>query len=98
MKIKPLFDNILIESIQRKETKTKSGILIPGASSEEEPIQGKVIAVGSGKKGKDGKITPLEVKVGNIVLLAKYKQDKIRITGKDYLIAKESDILAVIEE
>lgn len=97
MNIKPLLDNILIEP-QKVQEKTKSGILIPGISSEEEAERGIVIAVGEGKKGKDGKVIPLQVKVGDIVLLAKYKQDKIRITGKEYLIAKESDILAVIEE
>lgn len=96
MNIRPLLDNILIEPLKGEE-KTKSGILIPVAGSEEEPERGRVIAVGPGKKGKDGKVIPLEVKVGEIVLLAKYKQDKIKIAGKEYLIAKESDILAVIE-
>lgn len=97
MNIKPLLDNILIEP-QSAEEKTESGILIPVSDSQEEPERGVVVAVGAGKMGKDGKVIPLSVKVGDVVLLAKYKQDKVRITGKEYLIAKESDILAVIEE
>ena len=96
MNIRPLSDHILIEPLKQEE-KTESGILIPVASSEEEPERGKIVAVGPGKKGKDGKVVPLEVKEGDLVLLAKYKQDKVRIMGKEYLIAKESDILAILE-
>ena len=96
MNIRPLSDHILIEPLKQEE-KTESGILIPVASSEEEPERGRIVAVGPGKKGKDGKVVPLEVKEGDLVLLAKYKQDKVRIMGKEYLIAKESDILAILE-
>jgi chaperonin GroES len=96
MKIKPLSDHILIEPIKQEE-KTKSGILLPDTAEKERPEQGKVIAVGPGKKLSSGKIIPLEVKVGDKVLFTKYGPNEIKIDGKEYLIAKEEDILAIIE-
>lgn len=96
MKIKPLSDHILIEPIKQEE-KTKSGILLPDTAEKERPEQGKVIAVGPGKKLSSGKIIPLEVKVGDRVLFTKYGPNEIKIDGKEYLIAKEEDILAIIE-
>jgi len=96
MKIKPLSDHILIEPIKEEE-KTKSGILLPETAEKERPEQGKVIAVGSGKKTSAGKVVPLEVKVGDKVLFTKYGPNEIKIAGKEYLIAKEEDILAIIE-
>jgi len=96
MKIKPLSEHILIEPIKEEE-KTKSGILLPQTAEKERPEQGNVIAVGSGKKTDDGKIIPLEVKVGDRVLFTKYGPNEIKVDDKEYLIAKEDDILAVIE-
>lgn len=96
MQIKPLADHILIEPIKEEE-KTKSGILLPQTSEKEKPEQGKVIAVGTGKKTEEGKVIPLEVKVGQIVLFTKYGPNEIKVEGKEYLIAKEEDILAIIE-
>lgn len=96
MKIKPLSDHILIEPIKEEE-KTKAGILLPETAEKERPEQGKVIAVGAGKKTKDGKHIPLEVRKGDTVLFKKYGPDEIKINNKDYLIAKEEDILAILE-
>lgn len=96
MKIKPLADHILIEPI-REEEKTKTGILLPQTAEKERPEQGKVVAVGAGKKGKDGRITPMELKVGDVVLFSKYGPTEIKINNKEYLIAKEEDILAIVE-
>jgi len=96
MKIKPLADNILIEPI-KEEKKTKTGIVLP-ETAEKEPQQGKVVAVGPGKKTKDGKMIPVSVKKGDIVLFRKYGPDEIKIDDKEYLIAKEEDILAIIEK
>lgn len=96
MNIKPLSDHILIEPIKEEE-KTKSGILLPDTAEKEKPEQGKVIAVGPGKKTEDGKIIPVEVKPGDIVLFTKYGPNEIKIDDKEYLIAKEEDILAIIE-
>jgi len=96
MKIKPISDYILIEPIKEEE-KTKSGILLPQSAEKERPEQGKVIAVGPGKKTEEGKIIPVSVKAGQKVLFTKYGPNEIKVDGKEYLIAKEEDILAIIE-
>ena len=96
MKIKPLADHILIESIKEEE-RTKTGILLPETAEKEKPEQGKVIAVGPGRKTSAGKIIPLEVKVGDKVLFTKYGPNEIKVDGKEYLIAKEEDILAILD-
>ena len=96
MKIKPLSDHILIEPIGEEE-KTKTGILLPETAERERPEQGKVIAVGPGRKTSSGKIIPLEVKVGDKILFTKYGPNEIKINDKEYLIAKEEDILAILE-
>ncbi len=96
MQIKPLSDHILVEPIKEKE-KTKTGILLPETAEKERPEQGKVIAVGPGKKNEDGKIIPIDVKPGQTVLFTKYGPNEIKVDEKEYLIAKEEDILAIIE-
>ncbi len=96
MKIKPLSDNILIEPIE-KEKKTKTGILLPETAEKERPEIGKVIAVGPGRKTSSGKTISLELKVGDKVLFTRYGPNEVKIEEKEYLIAKESDILAIIE-
>ena len=96
MKIHPLSNHILIEPIKEEE-KTKTGILLPETAEKERPEQGKVIAVGPGRKTPSGKIIPLDVKKGDLVLFKKYGQDEVKIGDKEYLIAKEEDILAIIE-
>ena len=96
MNIKPLRDYILIEPIKEEE-KTKSGILLPQTAEKERPEQGRVIAVGSGRKTDEGKIIPLDVKEGQKVLFTKYAPNEIKVDGKEYLIAKEEDILAILE-
>lgn len=96
MKIKPLSDHILIEPMEQKE-KTKEGILLPETAEKERPEQGKIIAVGPGRKTASGKIIPLNVKQGDIVLFTKYGPNEIKVDDKEYLIAKEEDILAILE-
>ncbi|MDP3990969.1 MAG: co-chaperone GroES [Candidatus Nealsonbacteria bacterium] len=96
MQIKPLSDHILIEPVKEEE-KTKAGILLPGTSEKEHPEQGIVIAVGPGKKNSKGEIIKLEVKEGDRVLFTKYGPNEIKIEEKEYLIAKEEDILAILE-
>lgn len=96
MKIKPLTDHILIEPIKEEE-KTKSGILLPETAEKEKPEQGKVIAVGPGKKDKMGKYILPDVKAGDRVLFTKYGPSEIKVEEKEYLIAKEEDILAILE-
>jgi chaperonin GroES len=96
MNIKPLADYVLIEPVTAEE-KTKSGIFLPETAEKERPEQGTVVAVGSGKKTSSGEIIPLEVKVGNKVLFTKYGPNEIEVDGKEYLIAREEDILAILE-
>jgi len=96
MKIKPISDHVLIEAIAQEE-KTKTGILLPETAEKERPEQGKIIAVGPGKTTSTGKIVPMEVKTGNKVLFTKYGPNEIKVDGKEYLIAKEEDILAILE-
>jgi len=96
MKIKPISDHILIEPIKEEE-KTKTGILLPDTAEKERPEQGKVIAVGPGKKDKTGRLIPLEIKPGNKVLFTKYGPSEIKVDDKEYLIAREEDILAILE-
>jgi len=96
MTIKPLSDHILIEPIKQEE-KTRGGIFLPDTAEKDKSEQGKVIAIGSGKKTNEGKIIPLSVKPGDIVLFTKYGPNEIKVDNKEYLIAKEEDILAIIE-
>ena len=97
MKVQPLYDRILIEVLEAKE-KTKGGIIIP-ETAKEEPQEAKVIAVGKGKVTKDGKVLPLEVKVGDKILCPKYASSKEKIIAddKEYLFIKEEDVLAIVK-
>lgn len=97
MKIKPLLDNILIEPTPQKE-KTKSGILLLNMTEEENSGQeGKVIAIGPGKKDEAGQIIPIEVKKGDIVLFTKYSVNEIKVEDKKYLMTEQKYILAILE-
>jgi len=95
MKIKPLRDNVLLEPI--KEEKKKGGIILPETVEKERPEKGRVLAVGPGKFDKNGKRIPFDVRKGNVVLFTKYGPNEIKVGDKEYLIAKEEDILAIIE-
>ncbi|OGZ61698.1 MAG: co-chaperone GroES [Candidatus Spechtbacteria bacterium RIFCSPLOWO2_02_FULL_38_8] len=96
MRIQPLRDQVLIEPKSPEEV-TESGIIIPDTANKERPEQGTVVAVGPGKKTRDGKIVPVDIKKGDVVLFSKYGPTEIEINGKEYLIAKEDDILAILE-
>ena len=96
MQIKPLADHVLIEPLE-EEQKTKTGILLPETAEQERSEQGTVVAVGPGKKGKDGKVIPLEVKAGDLVLFAKYGPSEVKVDGKEYLIINQDDILAILK-
>ncbi|MDD5146879.1 MAG: co-chaperone GroES [Candidatus Pacebacteria bacterium] len=96
MNIKPLSDHIVIEPISAEE-KTKSGIFLPQTVEKDRPEQGKVIAVGPGKMLSSGKRSEMEVKKGDIVLFSKYGPNEIKVENKNYLIAKQEDILAILD-
>jgi chaperonin GroES len=95
MKLRPLNDRILVKRVA-EETKTKGGIIIPD-TAKEKPAEGKVVAVGTGKVGDDGKRIPLEVKKGDRILFGKYGGQEVKIEGEEYLIMREDDVLCVIE-
>ena len=95
MTIRPLQDRILVKRIAEEE-KTKGGIIIPD-SAKEKPIEGEVIAVGSGKVQDDGTVRKMEVKVGDRVLYGKYSGTEVKIDGEERLIMREEDILCVVE-
>jgi chaperonin GroES len=95
MKIRPLQDRIVVKRVE-SETKTKGGIIIPDAAKEK-PIEGRVVAVGNGKVLKDGKVRPLEVKVGDKVLFGKYSGTEVKLDGEEHVLIREDDVLAVTE-
>ncbi len=93
MNIKPLGDRVVLRVVEGEET-TKSGIVLPG-TAKEKPMQGEILAVGSGEM-VDGKKVPLEVKVGDKVIYSKYAGTEIKIDGNEYLIVRQNDILAIV--
>ena len=94
MKFKPLHDRLAVERLDSDE-KTAGGIIIPD-SAQEKPMQGKILAVGSGARDDSGKIQPLDVKEGDTILFGKWSGTEVKIDGKDLLIMKESDIMGII--
>jgi chaperonin GroES len=95
MKLKPLYDRILITRVE-EESKTAGGLFIPD-TAKEKPMQGLVVAVGSGKLQDDGSVRKLEVKAGDKILFSKYSGNEIKLDGTEHLILKEDDVLAVLE-
>jgi chaperonin GroES len=96
MKFRPLHDRVVVKRIEAEE-KTAAGIIIPD-TAKEKPSQGEVIAVGPGGRDETGKLTPIDVKVGDTVLFGKWSGTEVKIDGQDLLIMKESDIMGVIEQ
>ncbi len=96
LKLRPLADRVVIEPMEGEEV-TPSGILLP-ETAKEKPQQGKILAVGQGRRDDDGKLIPMDVKVDDKVLYAKYAGTEVKIDGKKLLILKESDILAVLTD
>jgi len=95
MKLRPLQDRILVQRVE-EETTTKGGIIIPD-TAKEKPAEGKVTAVGKGKVGEDGKRIALEVKKGDRILFGKYSGTEVKISGEEYLIMREDDVLGIID-
>ena len=93
MKFKPLHDRVVVERLDSDE-KTAGGIIIPD-SAQEKPMQGKILAVGSGARDDSGKIQPLDVKEGDTILFGKWSGTEVKIDGKEYSIMKESDIMGI---
>ena len=95
MAFRPLHDRVLVRRIEAEE-KTAGGIIIPD-TAKEKPSEGEIVAVGSGTRAEDGKVTPLDVKAGDRVLFGKWSGTEVKLDGEDLLIMKESDILGVVE-
>ncbi|MCG6875000.1 MAG: co-chaperone GroES [Betaproteobacteria bacterium] len=95
MKIRPLHDRVIVKRLE-EERKTASGIVIPDTAGEK-PDQGEVLAVGNGKVNDEGKIRPLDVKVGNRVLFGKYSGQTVKVEGEELLVMREEDIMGIIE-
>lgn len=93
--IKPLSDHILVEPV--REEKKKGGIILPDTVEKERSEKGKVVAVGPGKRDKDGKRVTVDVKKGDVVLFTKYSPNEVKVDGKEYLVIKEDDVLAIID-
>ena len=96
MNFRPLQDRVLVRRIEEEE-KTKGGIIIPD-TAKEKPMEGEVVAAGPGARGDDGKLNPLDVKVGDRVLFGKWSGTEIKIDGEDLVVMKESDIMGVLTE
>jgi chaperonin GroES len=96
MKIRPLYDRVLVIRTKEEE-KTKGGIIIPD-TAKEKPVEGKVIAVGSGRILDDGSVRKLDVAVGDIVIFGKYSGTEVKIEGEEQLILREDDILGIVQK
>jgi chaperonin GroES len=96
MKIRPHQDRVIVKRLEQEDEKTKGGLINPH-TAKENPQQGKIVAVGKGKVNDDGKINPLDVKVGDKILFGKYAGSEIKLEGEDHLILREDDILGVVE-
>lgn len=95
MNLRPLQDRIIVKRVE-EESMTAGGLFIP-ETAKEKPQRGEIVAVGNGKKTEDGKVLPLDVKVGDVVLFGKYAGTEIKVDGDDFLMMREDDILAVVE-
>jgi chaperonin GroES len=95
MRLKPLHDRVVVKRSE-EEQKTKGGIIIPD-TAQEKPMQGEIIAVGPGGRDESGKLIPIDVKSGDVVLFGKWSGTEVKIDGVEYLIMKESDIMGVLE-
>lgn len=96
MKIKPLYDRVLIRRVEEEE-KTPGGIIIPD-TAKEKPMRGEILACGNGTRAEDGTVTALTVKEGDIVLFGKWAGTEVKVEGEELIIMKESDIIGIIED
>ena len=94
LKFRPLHDRVVVRRVE-SETKTAGGIIIPD-NAQEKPMEGEIVSVGSGARDEAGKLVPLDVKAGDRVLFGKWSGTEVKISGEDYLIMKESDIMGIV--
>jgi chaperonin GroES len=96
MKIRPLYDRIVVKRIETEAEKTHGGLYIPD-SAKEKPQEGEVVAVGKGKRQEDGKISPLDVQPGDRILFGKYSGSEIKLDGEEYMIMREDEVLGILD-
>jgi chaperonin GroES len=96
MKIRPLYDRIVVKRIETEIEKTHGGLYIPD-SAKEKPQEGEVVAVGKGKRLEDGKVVPLDVQPGDRILFGKYSGSEIKLDGEDYMIMREDEVLGILD-
>ena len=94
-RIRPLHDRVIVKRVEDQEQRSKGGLIIPD-TAKEKPQEGKVVAVGSGKR-EDGKVIPLDVKTGDRILFGKYSGSEIKLDGEEHLIMREEDILGILD-
>lgn len=97
MSIRPLYDRLVVERLEEELSTTRGGIVIPD-TAKEKPMQGKVVAVGEGKRLDNGEICALAVKVGDVVLFGKYSGTEVKLDGKELVVMREDDIMGVVEQ
>ncbi len=96
MTLKPLSNHVFLEALEEEKV-SKGGIVLPETAEKEKPMQGKVVAIGPGKRNDKGEVQAMSVKIGDVVLFKKYGPDEVEIDGKKYLVGDEDDILAILE-
>ena len=96
MKIRPLYDRIVVKRVETEIEKTHGGLYIPD-SAKEKPQEGEVVAVGKGKRLEDGKVVPLDVQPGDRILFGKYSGSEIKLDGEDYMIMREDEVLGILD-
>ena len=96
MKIRPLYDRIVVKRVENDEEKTQGGLYIPD-TAKEKPQEGEVVAVGKGKRLEDGKVVPLDVQPGDRILFGKYSGSDIKLDGDEYMIMREDEVLGVLD-
>ena len=95
MKIRPLHDRVIVKRLEEERT-SPGGIVIPDTAAEK-PVQGKIVAIGNGKILEDGKVRPLDVKVGDKILFGKYSGTEVKVDGEELIVMREEDVMAVID-
>ena len=96
MKIRPLYDRLVVKRIENDQEKTQGGLYIPD-TAKEKPQEGEVVAVGKGKRLEDGKVVALDVQVGDRILFGKYSGSDIKLDGEEYLIMREDEVLGILD-
>lgn len=96
MKIRPLYDRLVVKRVESEAEKTSGGLFIPD-SAKEKPQEGEVVAVGKGKRLEDGKVAPLDVQAGDRILFGKYSGSEIKLDGEEYLIMREDEVLGILD-